>query len=73
MKSYVEHHLPADILKTGYYSLFDTHLHYACQVWGHGNSDILVIAQRTQTKALRMINSKKKRRPWEPLFIQQRY
>ena len=26
--------LPFDILKTVYYSLFDTHLHYACQVLG---------------------------------------
>ena len=31
----LRHHLPSDdILKTVYYSLFDTHLRYACQVWG---------------------------------------
>ena len=30
----LRHHLPSDILKIVYYSLFDTHLHYACQVWG---------------------------------------
>ena len=29
----LRHHLPSDILKT-VYSLFDTHLRYACQVWG---------------------------------------
>ena len=29
----LRHHLPSDILKTVYYSLFDTHLCYACQVW----------------------------------------
>ena len=29
----LRHHLPSDILKTVYYSLFDTHLRYACQVW----------------------------------------
>ena len=28
------------ILKTVYFSLFDTHLRYACQVWGQSNSDI---------------------------------
>ena len=28
----MRHHLPSDILKTLYYSLFDTHLRYACQV-----------------------------------------
>ena len=30
----LRHHLPSDILKTVYYSLFDTHLRYSCQVWG---------------------------------------
>ena len=30
----LRYHLPSDILKTVYYSLFDTHLCYACQVWG---------------------------------------
>ena len=42
------HHLPSDILKTVYYSLFDTHLRYTCQVWGQSNSDILVKIQRAQ-------------------------
>ena len=36
----LRHHLLSDILKTVYYSLFDTHLRYACQVWGQSNSDI---------------------------------
>ena len=30
----LRHHLPSDILKTVYYSLFDTHLSYSCQIWG---------------------------------------
>ena len=30
----LRHQLPSDILKTVYYFLFDTHLFYACQVWG---------------------------------------
>ena len=30
----LRHHSPSDILKTVHYSLFDTHLHYECQVWG---------------------------------------
>ena len=34
----LRHHLPSDILKTVYYSLFDTYLHYTCQVWGQRNS-----------------------------------
>ena len=28
----LRHHLPFDILKTVYYSIFDKHLRYACQV-----------------------------------------
>ena len=44
----LRHHLPSDILNTVYYSLFDTHLCYACQVWGQSNSDILVLVQRAQ-------------------------
>ena len=28
----MRHHLPSDILKTVYYSLFNTHLHDPCQV-----------------------------------------
>ena len=30
----LRHHLPSDILKTVYYSLLDTHVRCACQVWG---------------------------------------
>ena len=30
----LRHHLPSDILKIVYYSLFDTHLDYVCQFWG---------------------------------------
>ena len=46
----LRHHLPSDILKTVDYSLFDTHLHYACQVWGQSNSDILVMFKELKTK-----------------------
>ena len=66
----LRHHLPSDILKAAYYSLFDTHLRYACQFWGQHNSDILVLVQRAQNKALRIINFKEKRHPSEPLFTE---
>ena len=59
----LRHHLPSDILKTVYYPLFDTHLRYACQVWGKSNSDILVIVQRAQNKGLRIINFKEGKHP----------
>ena len=47
---------------TVYYSLFDTHLYYACQVWGQSNSDILVMLQRAQ-----IINFKEEIHPSAPL------
>ena len=39
----LRHHLPSDVLKTAYYSLFDTNLRYARQFWGQSNSNILVL------------------------------
>ena len=39
-----------------YYSLFDKHLCYTSQVWWQSNSDILVMIQRAQNKALRIIH-----------------
>ena len=64
----LRHHLPSDILKRVYYSLFDTHLRYACQVWGQSNSDILVMVQRAQNKALRIINFKEEIHPSAPPY-----
>ena len=61
-------YLPYDILKTVYYYLFDTRLRYVCQVWGQGKSDLLVMSQRAQNKALKTINFKEERHPSEPLF-----
>ena len=49
----LRHYLPSDSLKTVYYSLFDKHLRYACQIWGQSNSDILVMVQKAQNKTLR--------------------
>ena len=60
--------MPSDILKTVYYSLCDMHLRYVCQNWGKSNSDILVMVQRAQNKALEIINFKEKRHPSAPLY-----
>ena len=69
----LRHHLLSDILKTVYYSLFDTYLSYACQVWGQSNSDIPVMVQRAQYKALRIINFKEETHPSAPYTLKQRY
>ena len=64
------HHLPSNILKTVYYSLFDTHPCYACQVCGQSNSDILVMVQRAESKVLRIISFKEERHPSASLYIE---
>ena len=69
IRAKLRYHLPFDILKAVYYSL-DTHLRYACQVWGQSNSDILVMVQRAQNKALRIINFKEERHPSAPLYTE---
>ena len=62
--------MPSDILKTVCYSLFDTYLRYACQAWGQSNSNILVMGQRAQNKALRIIKIKEKRHTNTPLYTE---
>ena len=64
----LRHYLSSNIIRTVQYFLFDTALHYACQVWGHNNSNTLEMVQGAQTKALRFINFKEERQPCEPLF-----
>ena len=66
----LRHHFSSDIFKTVYYSFFDTHLHYACQVLGQSNSDILIMVQKAQNKVLRIINFKEERHPGAPLFTE---
>ena len=50
----MKHHLPSDILKTVNYYFFYANLRYTCQVWGQGNSNILVMVQRAPNKSLRI-------------------
>ena len=59
----MRHYMPKYLLKTIHYSLFNSHLIYACQIWGQSKSDHfrkLVELQdktlRIQGKALRIIN-----------------
>ena len=59
----LRNNLPSDILKNVCYCLFDTHLCYACQVWGHSDSELFVMVQRAQNKALRIINLNEERHP----------
>ena len=50
------YYTPKYLLKTIYYSLFNCHLIYACQVWGHEKSALFRKIENLQDKALRIIN-----------------
>ena len=50
------HYTPKYLLKTIYYSLFNSHLIYASQIWGHSYSDHFRKLVKLQEKALRIFN-----------------
>ena len=54
--SKIRYYTPKYLLKTIYYSLFNCHLIYACQVWGHEKSALFRKIENLQDKALRIIN-----------------
>ena len=51
------HYVPKFLLKTLYYTIFHSHLIYACQIWGHSFNTLTRI-QPLQDKALRVISFK---------------
>ena len=57
----------ANILKSIYYALFESHINYACIIWGQNISTInrLYILQK---KALRIVNFKERNAHSSPLF-----
>ena len=50
------HYIPIFLLKTVYYSLFNSHLIYACQIWGQTKNDLFRKIEKLQDKILRIIN-----------------
>ena len=45
-------------LRTLYYALFDSHLRYGSQIWGIKQSQTVETTERTQNKALQILNFK---------------
>ena len=62
------YYISAEIHKTIYYVLFDSHMIYACQIWGQSHSETFDMIQSAENKALRIINSKESMEPSEPLY-----
>ena len=59
----LRHLVSSGLLKTIYFVLFDSHMCYAAQVWGLGNSNIVDMIQKPQNKALRIICFKERADP----------
>ena len=55
--SKIRHYVPKFLLNTLYYTMFQFHLIYSCQIWGQNNT-ILRKLEPLQNKALRIINFK---------------
>ena len=54
--SKVRHYTPKSLLKTIYFSLFNSHLLYACQIWGQSKTKLFQEIKKLQDKAIRIIS-----------------
>ena len=52
MLSKIRHYTPRFLLRTIYYSLFNSHLIYACQTWRQSKTELFNKIQKLQDKAL---------------------
>ena len=67
--SKIRHYVPKHSLKTIYYSVFNSHLIYACEIWGQEqNSRLFKNLIKLQRKALRTLNFKNFNENSNPLF-----
>ena len=46
----LRHYVTSDLLKTIYYSAFDSHMRYACQVWGQSKNQLLIKLEKVKIK-----------------------
>ena len=53
--SKIRHYTPKSLLKTIYFSLFNSHLIYACQIWGQSKTKLFQEIEKLQDKAIRII------------------
>ena len=64
----MHHYVSKELLKTVYYSIFDSHMRYACQVWGQTKTHLFGRIGKSQNKALRLLNFKHSRESSDPLY-----
>ena len=56
------------LLRTIYYALFDSHLKYGCQIWSQRRNENIASTEKTQNKAIRILNFKGLREGAENLY-----
>ena len=56
--SKVRHYAPKRLIRTIYYSLFNSHMIYGCQIWGKHKIDLVKRVMKLQEKAIRLISFK---------------
>ena len=54
--SKIRHYTPKSLLKTIYFLLFNSHLIYACQIWGQSKTKLFQEIEKLQDKAIRIIS-----------------
>ena len=65
--SKIRHYFPKFLLRTIYFSIFNSHLIYTCQIWGQKESTIKKLSE-IQDKAIRIISFKDKNYPTNELY-----
>lgn len=67
--SKLRHYIPQPILINIYHAIFNSHLRYACQLWGQYDSTYSHRILILQKCALRLISFSEPRPPSSPLFV----
>ena len=52
----IRHYTPKFLLKTIYFSLYNSHLKYVCQIWGQTKTALFRKIEKLQDKTVRIIN-----------------
>ena len=68
MLSKIRHYVKFDTLLCIYFAIFDSHLRYACQVWGQSRNVHLLKIASLQRKAVRIINFQPRHMDCDILF-----
>ena len=68
--SKVRYYAPKWLIRTIYYSLFNSHMIYGCQIWGQHKTSLVKRVMKLQEKAIRVINFKDNNAQVSNLFAQ---